>query len=354
MTDSDIEDDGHHEKKQAAAVYIFAWRWSYTPKWGTLEAFKAEHAGLADALSTYMGKKGGYLFQLECTPRERQPDCKGDDHVDNWHYQGYLRTTDRKRPSAVGAHFGGLGYPGIWVTAGVKGALDILRSYCMKRDDTYREGPWGDKPVRLPVDKYMGEDLPKVLWKWEEDILRTLVWPNSDDRTINWVYEPKGTKGKSKFCKWANFHQKAFWISVAKASDISNVIIEIGHGERVYFMDIPRQTSKCIDHSETYQILEQIKNGMLFCGKYHGGSLMFSSPHVWVFSNYLPKFECLSQDRLKVWTIGDREGPLLPWVAAGAEKTQGSSTSKAKTAARLPAGGLPGAQDVDDMVDVDT
>jgi len=353
MTDSDIEDDGHQDKKQAACVYIFAWRWSYTPKWGTLEAFKAEHANISSVLAVDKGKKGGYLFQLECTPRERQPDCKGDDHVDNWHYQGYLRTTKRQRPTAVGASLGKV-FPGIWVTAGVDGALAALRKYCMKRDETYRAGPWGDQPIQDPVDEYKGEDLPKVLWKWEEQILATLAWPNPDNRTINWVFEPVGTKGKSVFCKWAVFHKKAFWISVAKASDIANVIIERGHGDRVYFMDIPRQTSKCIDHSETYQILEQIKNGMLFCGKYHGGHLQFYSPHVWVFSNYLPKFECLSKDRLKVWTIGDREGPLIPWVAAAAKNTEGSSTSKAKTAARLPAGGLPGAQDVDDMVDVDT
>lgn len=334
VTDSDTEDD--NDQKRASAVYIFAWRWSFTPTWGTLEAFKEEHGNLASSLSMLMGKKGGYLFQLECTPRDRQPDCKGDDHVDNWHYQGYLRVTDRKRPQHIGASMGKT-FPGIWVAPGVNGALEILRSYCMKRDDTYRAGPWADKPIKPPKKVYKGEDLPKVLFPWQQQIVDGFSL-TADDRTINWLFDPVGLIGKSKFCKWAMFHQKGFFMSVAKASDIANVIMERESGDDVYLIDIPRTTSKCIDSSEIYQTLEQVKNGMVFCGKYHGGALLFPSPHVWVFSNYRPNRTRMSADRFKVWRVTtDRR--LIP-------DNGKDNDGDVDMAARIPVGGLPGAEDI--------
>jgi hypothetical protein len=49
-----------------------------------------------------------------------------------------------------------------------------------------------------------------------------------------------------------------------------------------------------------YGAIEQIKNGLLFSGKYEGGQCVFNQPHVIVFANAEPKEEQMSMDR---WDI---------------------------------------------------
>ena len=47
-------------------------------------------------------------------------------------------------------------------------------------------------------------------------------------------------------------------------------------------------------------MLEQIKNGMIYSGKYEGGQCLFESPHIVIFANSKPEIENMSIDR---WNI---------------------------------------------------
>lgn len=52
-----------------------------------------------------------------------------------------------------------------------------------------------------------------------------------------------------------------------------------------------------------YQALEQIKNGIFFCGKYESKMVVMNIPHVVVFANEPPEQSSLSADRWEIQEI---------------------------------------------------
>lgn len=68
-------------------------------------------------------------------------------------------------------------------------------------------------------------DPPKVeikeFYQWQIDIIKQLD-EIPDERTINWVYDPKGGAGKTKFSKWLLGERpgEVFYTSCGKAADI--------------------------------------------------------------------------------------------------------------------------------------
>lgn len=60
--------------------------------------------------------------------------------------------------------------------------------------------------------------------------------------------------------------------------------------------DIPRSSRGFIN----YGVLEQIKNGVIYSGKYEGGQLFLPKLHLLVFSNDMPDIDEMSKDRWNV------------------------------------------------------
>lgn len=141
------------------------------------------------------------------------------------------------------------------------------------------------------------------LYEWQQDIIN-IISEEPDDRTIYWIHEETGCRGKSALAKLLVYRHNAIILS-GKASDMKNGIMKMHQESGLYppivVIDVPR----CIDTSVhlSYTGIEEIKNGCFFSPKYEGGMCIFNSPHVLVFSNDEPCYSKLSMDRWKVISI---------------------------------------------------
>lgn len=143
------------------------------------------------------------------------------------------------------------------------------------------------------------------LYPWQKSVRdKCLEKPN--DRDVNWIYDPDGNNGKSKFCKYMHMKHEAIICSGGCAKDIANLVKNIKESKRkiskIFILDLPR----CKDGSVSYDILEQIKNGMITNTKYEAMNMIFNSPHLWIFSNEKPDKEKMTNDRWKIWTIKEK------------------------------------------------
>ena len=150
------------------------------------------------------------------------------------------------------------------------------------------------------------KEYQNVNWKdWQREVL-DIIKGDPDPRAVNWFWEQKGNVGKSFLCKYIVAKFEGVLICSGKSADVANqarIMMEQGVAPRIVISDIPRTVGDYIN----YEILEQLKNGNLYSGKYKGGRLLFRSPHVIVFANREPEYNKMSMDRWNVRNIGESE-----------------------------------------------
>jgi len=133
--------------------------------------------------------------------------------------------------------------------------------------------------------------------KWKDWQMRVLELKN-DRRSIHWVWDREGNKGKTFLAKYLAMRNSTV-ICSGKKEDIFNQVnsmIEQKIKPELVIADIARHDFAYI----SYQALEMIKNGLLYSGKYEGGKCIFPPPMVIVFANNEPDPNALSGDR---WNI---------------------------------------------------
>lgn len=139
-----------------------------------------------------------------------------------------------------------------------------------------------------------------VKWlPWQQEILDL----KNDKRTIHWYWEAEGNVGKSFLCKYLAITRKVI-ICEGKKADIFNQVntmIEAKTTPKLIICDIPRTAIDYIN----YGALEQLKNGMLYSGKYEGGVCIFPSPLVICLANMPPDRSKMSADRWHIVDISD-------------------------------------------------
>lgn len=111
-------------------------------------------------------------------------------------------------------------------------------------------------------------------------------------RTIYWVYGAAGGEGKSTYAKML-FQKGWFYTSGGKTHDIIYQYIEDPRRHVVF--DLPR----CQGEFVNYGVIEMIKNRVIVSSKYEPITAACTDPvHVVVFSNYHPKPDKFSDDRI--------------------------------------------------------
>lgn len=146
-------------------------------------------------------------------------------------------------------------------------------------------------------------DLPNVLRPWQQEIEEIVEEPAADKRTIHWIWDPEGNKGKTTLCKYLMAKYKAMLVS-GKGTDI--LYMAALHESNIYLLDLMRSQQDFVP----YNTVETLKNGCYMSGKYEGAVVLRNCPHVVVFANYPPKMSALSADR---WNIGKIEGQAINW-----------------------------------------
>lgn len=131
---------------------------------------------------------------------------------------------------------------------------------------------------------------------WQQQAIE-MINEEPNDRTIVWYWDAAGGAGKTALCKYIikNFPNTLF-LSSGKGSDLTYQIIKQKHDPKIILFNL----SRMVEGAFSYAAVESIKDGIVFSGKYEGGTKLFNSPHVLIFANFPPAVDQLSPDR---WNI---------------------------------------------------
>ena len=136
--------------------------------------------------------------------------------------------------------------------------------YCSKGDNIESSWPCS-RQVRLL------KNYDNVKWKaWQKQII-DICETTPHNRKIYWIWEETGNVGKSFLAKYLVLKYEAILCS-GKAADVNHQVFQWMDSKpdtidpRVIVVDCPRTT---IDYLN-YGTVENIKNGLLFSGKYAG------------------------------------------------------------------------------------
>lgn len=180
-----------------------------------------------------------------------------------------------------------------------RGSSKSNYDYCTKDGDFISNmdfQSFRDKLKQKTLDEFKD-----VKWKdWQVEILNILK-EKPDNRKIYWYWEETGNVGKSYLCKYIALTNNII-IAEGKMGDIFNQInncLDKGVAPNIILMDVPRSSMNFIN----YTMIEKVKNGLIYSGKYEGGQCIFPYPHVIIFANEEPDYTALSQDRFIVKKI---------------------------------------------------
>ena len=230
----------------------------------------------------------GYIFQLEKGKKEGR-----------LHFQCNLRLKEKMNMSklrealkSILRDFYGAGCMTIRPTHNLKKA-DF---YCMK-DDTRLEGT---SPTLFPSNVYIGQDLIKKFYPWQESLF-SMVMQSPDDRKIPLICDPTGNKGKSVFAKTLGYRHGACVIPLGLTSaQMKSAIVSAGPKE-IYVLDLPRNNKS---FQEIFDTIEELKRGFVI-SCFHGKlkELYMPRPHVVCFTNEFPELNLLSFDMWDLYQI---------------------------------------------------
>lgn len=173
--------------------------------------------------------------------------------------------------------------------------------YCMKEDT---RKPFG-KSWFANVLKYFGDKQAllcqefRKLRPWQNEVLEILA-STPHMRDIWYIYEKLGGAGKSLLQKYILSHYNAI-IVAGNRSDMKNAIIQYYNLKKKYaeiiLLNVPKSSKNL-----SWSAIEEIKDGVLYSGKYEGGMAIFPRPHVFIFSNHPPPIQdgVISADKFKV------------------------------------------------------
>lgn len=226
-----------------------------------------------------------WCFQLE----------RGDSGYE--HYQGQFSLIKKRRSDTILK---------ICQFEHVKPVSNQVIDLYVTKEDTRISGPWKD------TDKEFSQYIPwqykldrHQMYPYQNDIVKSLSV--RDDRTINLLFDSKGCKGKSWLANIAELHFNG--IVLPPVNDAEKLIytaydftVGLGTHSPSFFIDLPKAMEQR-KLAQMYTAIEIIKNGKLYDLRNKARVFWIDSPPIWVFTNTLPDFECLSVDRWKVWKI---------------------------------------------------
>lgn len=242
-----------------------------------------------------------WTFQLE----------RGDDGY--MHFQGRGSLYKKRRFSEVKQLLVSLSIDKMHISPTV--TENVGTAFYMMKEDTRVEGPWSDLDINVYIPRqYRG----LTLMPWQQAVVDTAT--TFDARTVHYVYDPDGSKGKTTVAALCCLQHRGLRIPavndheklLASVCDILSAREERQPG--AVFIDLPRYMDKRRLYG-IFSAIEEIKNGHAYDMRFHFKEWWFDSPAVWVFANTLPPLRALSLDRWKFYRfIPEYPGILVPFV----------------------------------------
>lgn len=257
---------------------VCLWEWRHS-------ANKIKVHEILDFMRTYTKK---YSFQLE----------RGETGYE--HFQGAFSLIKKKRKTEL-LHLFSPEHLQPVATNNSRG-FDL---YAQKAD-TRIDGPWTDKDTdKFVPDQY--KNLEPRPWQKVIMLHHNLFYT----RTIHWVYDEVGNRGKSTVASLMELTTDAIDLPpVNDAQMLIQTLCDILIAKQcrtpgTIFIDLPR----CASKDKLYGFLiavEQIKKGHVMDLRHHYKDWWFNSPQIWIFSNSdIPQSD-LSSDRWCRWVfVGD-------------------------------------------------
>lgn len=154
---------------------------------------------------------------------------------------------------------------------------DGAKEQHMKFLETYEHQPWTKKLMSI-VEEHDKETI--------------------DARTIYWFYDHVGESGKTAMGKYLKFEKNAFYCTGGKASDI---FFAYECQDMVVF-NLPASKNK-ENWNYLYEVIETLKDGICFSGKYKAECKVFKPPTIIVFANESPDVNIMKRNRLVSYDI---------------------------------------------------
>lgn len=142
---------------------------------------------------------------------------------------------------------------------------------------------------------------PDQLWPWQYGVYRLVRDTTPDTRTIHWYWEPDGNMGKTALTRLLVSEGDTVFLG-GKLSDamaaLRSYIEKKKDFPKIGIINIPRDKQNYF----SYAMLEVMKDGIAFSGKYESDYIEFTPMHVLVFANFEPNVSTapISVDR---WSI---------------------------------------------------
>jgi hypothetical protein len=134
--------------------------------------------------------------------------------------------------------------------------------------------------------------------KWQEHLLALFTAEAPDDRTIYWVTDTVGGKGKTRLATHLISMHSGFPMS-GKMPDMTYAYLSMINQHRppkIAIFDISRAAQEYSSH--LYSMAEHLKSGRLFNQKYESQHFTFPAPHVLFLANKSWDREKFSHDRV--------------------------------------------------------
>lgn len=233
-----------------------------------------------------------YVFQLE----------RGD--KGSYHYQGRMSLIKKRRPGTLKKALS-TAFPRLHVSPTVVSNTGNF-SYVMKAD-TRVEGPWRDGGV---VKRLRRQHRVAELYPFQQEIIDRLDrW---EPRIVNCLVDEKGCSGKSTLISNACMLDGVYRIfPLRDKKDFMRMVmntIKDDETPKALMVDVPRAENVKTDF---WIGLETVKDGFAYDDRYQFKTIEFDSPQVWVFTNTMPNWNLLTNDRWQFWMIVDKK--LVPW-----------------------------------------
>ena len=132
------------------------------------------------------------------------------------------------------------------------------------------------------------------LREWQRELQLELE-ETPDDRSIKFIVDAEGGKGKTWFQQFMlSERSDSQLLTIGKRDDLAHAVDE---SKSLFLFNVPRDQVEFL----RYEILEQLKDRMVFSPKYQSRlKILHSTPHVVVFMNEPPDMTKMSEDRYDV------------------------------------------------------